>query len=87
MSKDRIEAMDVENNLIQWRVLEGPLKQQYKSFLKTMQVSPKLEGSGSVVKWNMKYERVDEKVAQPESLLQFFVQVSNEIDRYLLSEN
>ncbi|KAG7593941.1 Bet v I/Major latex protein [Arabidopsis thaliana x Arabidopsis arenosa] len=86
VSKDRIETVDMEKNVIQWRVLEGPLKKEYKSFLKTVKVSPKQGGSGSVVKWNMKYERIDEKVAHPKRLLQFFVEVIKEVDRYLLSE-
>ncbi|OAP17891.1 hypothetical protein AXX17_AT1G36040 [Arabidopsis thaliana] len=74
-------------NMIQWRVLEGPLKREYRSFLKMLKVSPKQGGSGNVVKWNLKYERIDEKVAHPERLLQFFVEVINEIDQYLLSED
>ncbi|XP_010461298.1 PREDICTED: MLP-like protein 168 [Camelina sativa] len=87
VSKDRIEAMDVENNVIQWRVLEGPLKKEYKSFLKTMKVSPKKGGPGSVVKWNMRYERLNENVAHPESLLHFFVEVIKDIDQFLLSDD
>ncbi|XP_010478925.1 PREDICTED: MLP-like protein 168 [Camelina sativa] len=87
VSKDRIEAMDLENNVIQWRVLEGPLKKEHKSFLKTMKVSPKKGEPGSVVKWNMRYERLDENVAHPERLLQFFVKVIKDIDRYLLSDD
>lgn len=86
MSKDRIETMDLEKKVIQWRVLEGPLKREYKSLLKTMKVSPKQGGPGSVVKWNMKYERIDENVAHPEGLLQFFVEVTKEFDQYLFSE-
>ncbi|CAA7046679.1 unnamed protein product [Microthlaspi erraticum] len=86
VSKDMIEAMDLEKNLIQWRVLEGPVKKYYKSVLKTMEVSPKKEGSGNVVKLSIKYERIDEKMPHPESLLQFLVEVTKEVDRYLLSE-
>ncbi|CAA7055764.1 unnamed protein product [Microthlaspi erraticum] len=86
VSKDMIEAMDLEKNVIQWRVLEGPLKKDYKSFLKTMKVSPTKEGSGNVVKWNIQYERIDEKVPHPERLLQFLVEMTKEVDLYLLSE-
>ncbi|AAG27108.1 hypothetical protein [Arabidopsis thaliana] len=86
VSKDMIEAIDMKMNMIQWRVLEGPLKEEYNIFSKTMKVSPKQGGSGSVVKWNLKYERIDEKVAHLERLLQFFVECVNEIDQYLLSE-
>ncbi|WZZ87633.1 hypothetical protein YC2023_116212 [Brassica napus] len=43
-------------------------------------------GPGSMVNWNVKYERIDEKVAHPERLLQFLVEVTKEVDGYLLSE-
>lgn len=73
--------------MIQWRVLEGPLKTQYNSVLKTMKLSPNQGGPGSMVNWNVKYERIDhEKVAHPERLLQFLVEVTKEVDGYLLSE-
>ncbi|KAJ0241847.1 hypothetical protein HA466_0212060 [Hirschfeldia incana] len=86
VSKDRIEAMDFEKKMIQWRVLEGPLKTVYNSLLKTMKVSPNHGGPGSTVKWNVKYERIDENVAHPERLLQFLVEVTKQVDGYLLSE-
>ena len=86
MSKDRIEAMDFEKKVIQWRVLEGPLKTEYNSLLNTMKVSPNHGGPGSTVKWNVKYERIDENVAHPERLLQFLVEVTKQVDGYLLSE-
>ncbi|CAN8303408.1 unnamed protein product [Cochlearia groenlandica] len=86
MSKDRIETIDVEKRVIQWRVLEGPVRKEYKSFLKTMKVSPNQREHGSVVTWNLKYERIDEKVAHPHSLLHFLIQVTKEVDLYLLSQ-
>lgn len=77
VSKDRIEAVDFEKKVIQWRVLEGPLKTQYNSVLKTMKVSPNHGGGpGSMVNWNLKYERINEKVAHPKRLLQFLVGVT-----------
>ncbi|KAF8112742.1 hypothetical protein N665_0062s0086 [Sinapis alba] len=86
VSKDRIETMDFEKKVIQWRVLEGPLKTEYKSLVKTMNVSPNHGGAGSTVKWNVEYERIDENVAHPERLLQFLVEVTKQVDGYLLSE-
>uniref|UniRef100_A0A1J3JVU5 Bet v I/Major latex protein domain-containing protein n=1 Tax=Noccaea caerulescens TaxID=107243 RepID=A0A1J3JVU5_NOCCA len=86
VSRDRIEAIDFKKNVVQWRVLEGPLKKEYKSILKTMKAIPNQEGPGSMVKWNIKYERIDENVAHPERLLQFLIEVTKEVDRYLLSE-
>lgn len=68
-------------------MLEGPLKTQYNSVLKTMKVSPNHGGGpGSMVNWNLKYERINGKVAHPKRLLQFLVGVTKEVDGYLLSE-
>ncbi|CAN8303436.1 unnamed protein product [Cochlearia groenlandica] len=86
-SKDRVETVDVEKKVVQWTVLEGPLKKEYKSLFKTMTVIPnKKEGSGSVVNWNLKYERVDEKVPPPDKVVRLLTSVTKEADLYLLSQ-
>lgn len=38
VAKDRIEEVDPEKNLIKFRVLEGDLRKEYKTFLLTLQV-------------------------------------------------
>ncbi|KAG2322907.1 hypothetical protein Bca52824_016120 [Brassica carinata] len=45
------------------------------------------EGPGSTVHWHVEYEKIDEKVAHPETFIEFCVQVSKEIDEHLLNEN
>ncbi|XP_019091213.1 PREDICTED: MLP-like protein 31 [Camelina sativa] len=85
VAKERIEALDPEKNLIKFRVLEGDVMKENKTFLLTLQVTPKQAGPGSVVKWHMEYERIDEKVPHPETLLPFFEAMSKEIDEHLLS--
>lgn len=59
---------------------------EYKSFLITIQVTPKEGGTGSVVKWHIEYEKIDENVPHPENLLPFFAEMTKEIDEHLLSE-
>ncbi|CAH8340350.1 unnamed protein product [Eruca vesicaria subsp. sativa] len=85
VAKDRIEAVDPEKNLIKFRVLEGDVMKEYKTFLLTLQVTPKQGGSGSVARWHMEYERIHDKVAHPETLLPFLESMSKEIDEHLLS--
>ncbi|KAL4278339.1 hypothetical protein GQ457_03G010400 [Hibiscus cannabinus] len=53
----------------QRRVVEGDLMEEYKSFVITIQVSPKSEGSGSVVHWTLEYEKLHEEIDHPETLL------------------
>ncbi|MBA0634523.1 hypothetical protein Godav_022140, partial [Gossypium davidsonii] len=50
-AKEVVEAVDPDKNLVTFRVIEGDLMEEYKSFVITIQVSPKSEGSGSVVHW------------------------------------
>ncbi|XP_010427894.1 PREDICTED: MLP-like protein 43 [Camelina sativa] len=86
MVKDMIEAVEPEKNLIKFKVIEGDLMKEYKSFFVTIQVTPKHGGSGSVVHWLFEYEKINEEVAHPENLLQFAVGMSKEIDEHLLTE-
>lgn len=86
MLKQRIESMEPENNRVTYKVLEGDLLKEYKSFLFTFQVTPKEGESGSVAHWHFEYEKINEEMAHPETLLQFAVEVSKEVDEHLLSE-
>ncbi|KAL1189912.1 MLP-like protein 28 [Cardamine amara subsp. amara] len=86
VAKERIEAVEPEKNLIKFRVIEGDLMKEYKSFVLTIQVTPKHGGPGSIVHWHLEYEKISDEVAHPETLLQFCVEVSKEIDEHLLSE-
>lgn len=86
MVKDGIEAVEPEKNSITFKVIEGHLMSEFKSFLITIQVTPKQEGPGSVVNWHMKYEKIDENVAHAENLIRLVESMSKEIDEHLRSE-
>lgn len=84
--KERIEAVDQEQNLLVLRVIDGDMMKEFKSFVVTIHATPKQGGPGSVVKCHFKYERNDEKVAHPENLLAVFVKASKDMDKMFLSE-
>ncbi|CAH8351880.1 unnamed protein product [Eruca vesicaria subsp. sativa] len=84
--KERIEALEPEKNLMVVKILEGDLMKEFKSFLMTIQATPKQRGPGSVVKCHTKYEKIDEKVPDPESLLAAFVKASKDMDEMLSSQ-
>lgn len=86
VANERIEAVEPKKNMIKFRVLEGDLMKEFKSFLFTIQVTPKQGGPGGVVNWRMEYERIDENVAPPETLLQVCIKTSKEIDEMLMSK-
>ncbi|KFK41515.1 hypothetical protein AALP_AA2G139600 [Arabis alpina] len=84
--KARTESVDPENNHVTYKVLEGDLMNEYKSFVISFQVTPKEGEPGSIAHWHFEYEKINEEVAHPETLLQFAVEVSKEMDAHLLSE-
>ncbi|KAK8363567.1 hypothetical protein V6Z12_A03G170500 [Gossypium hirsutum] len=69
-AKEVVEAVDPDKNLITFRVIEGDLMEEYKSFVAMILVSPKSEDSGSIVHWTLEYEKLHDGIAHPETLLQ-----------------
>lgn len=86
MTKKRVEAVDPEKNLIKFRIVEGDVMKDFKSFVSTIQVIPKNGEPGSVAKWQMEYEKISEDAGHPETILQLAVEISKDIDEYLLAE-
>ncbi|CAN6896597.1 hypothetical protein Bca4012_094541 [Brassica carinata] len=86
VAKERIEVVEPEKKIVKFRVLEGDLMEEFKSFVITIQVTPKQGGNGSIVKWHFEYEKIDENISHPETLLPFFADMIKEIDEHLLSE-
>ncbi|KAK8526240.1 hypothetical protein V6N13_017292 [Hibiscus sabdariffa] len=86
-AKEVIEAVDPDKNMITFRVIEGDLMEEYKTFLLTIQVSPKSEGTGSVVHWTLEYEKLHDGIDHPETMLQFVKDVSEDIDAHLTKPN
>ncbi|GMN44077.1 hypothetical protein TIFTF001_013276 [Ficus carica] len=58
VAKERVEAIDDEKNSITFRVLEGDLREHFKSFVITLQANPKAGGEGSIVHWTLEYEKL-----------------------------
>ncbi|XVE50317.1 hypothetical protein DITRI_Ditri01bG0152300 [Diplodiscus trichospermus] len=86
VAKDLVEAIDPEKNAITFRVLEGDVMEEYKSFVAHIQASPK-DGGGSIVHWILEYERLHEGVAHPETLLQLVIDISKGLDAHLTQAN
>ncbi|XP_022726601.1 MLP-like protein 31 [Durio zibethinus] len=85
--KEVVEAIDSEKNSITFRVLEGDVMKDFKSYVITIQASPKSGGEGSIVHWTMEYEKQHEGIAHPEDALQFAVEISKDIDSHLTQGN
>ncbi|KAF2606649.1 hypothetical protein F2Q68_00046242 [Brassica cretica] len=70
IGKSLVEEVEREKNLITFRVIKSDLLKMYKSFVSTIQVTPKHGGPGGIVHWDLEYEKVSEEVGHPESHLQ-----------------
>ncbi|KAE8076308.1 hypothetical protein FH972_014970 [Carpinus fangiana] len=81
VAKERIEAIDDTNKSITFKVIEGDLLQEYKSFRIVVRATPK--GEGSLVHWSLEYEKLKEDVPEPKTLLQFLIDVSKDIGTHL----
>lgn len=78
IAKDKIVAVDEENKSIAFELIGGEVTKYFKSFKAT------LEADVNKVKWSLEYEKASEDVPHPHSHLEFLVNMSREIDAYLL---
>ncbi|KAG8634754.1 MLP-like protein 28 [Manihot esculenta] len=82
VAKQVIETIDNVNLLTVYKVIEGDVLKEYKSFKLTVQATPK--GEGSVVRWTLEYEKIHENIQDPYSLLEFIVQFSKDVSAHLV---
>ncbi|KAD2393561.1 hypothetical protein E3N88_40538 [Mikania micrantha] len=84
VAKEVIEAIDEEKKSVCFKVIGGDILEAYTKFLITVHVDT--HGEENVVTWTFHYEKVNEKIEDPESLMEFclnsdngsFVEVANE---------
>ncbi|KAI9080463.1 hypothetical protein K1719_037577 [Acacia pycnantha] len=87
VAKEVVEAIDREKNKIVFKVIEGDLLDDYKSFRFIVEVSEATAQNGSVVHWTMEYEKLKNHVPDPHTLMQLAIDVSNDIDSHLSQTN
>jgi len=85
VAKEVVEGIDKENGKVSFKVLEGDVLELYKSFKCNLQVTPK--ENGSVVQWALEFEKQENHIPDPHTLLQLGVEMSKNIDSYLTQEN
>ncbi|XP_022956017.1 MLP-like protein 43 [Cucurbita moschata] len=86
VSKELIEAIDEENNLVTFKVLEGDILKDHKSFKITMQGIPKGKEK-SVVHWTLEYEKKHDKLipnSYESSVMQLCVDVAKDLGAHLV---
>ncbi|KAJ9708434.1 hypothetical protein PVL29_000463 [Vitis rotundifolia] len=81
--KETVESIDEENRSITFKVLDGEVLKDYKSYKVTTQAIPK--GEGCLVIWTIEYEKkVNEDVPDPHAYLEFAVNITKDIEGHYL---
>ncbi len=82
VAKDVVEAIDEENKTITYRVIEGDVLQEYKSFKLIIQnISI---GEATWVRWTLEYEKLNKNIPHPIKLLELVIHLSEELDDHLV---
>ncbi|XP_052520222.1 uncharacterized protein LOC128071376 [Budorcas taxicolor] len=82
VAKDIIEAIDEEKKSVTLNVIEGDLKELYKTFLSTVHVDK--HGVNNLVTWTFEYEKLNEDVPDPDTLMDFSVNLTKDIETHHL---
>ncbi|CAA0840794.1 MLP-like protein 28 [Striga hermonthica] len=79
-AKQLIKSIDEEKKLMEFKMLEGDLMEEYKDFIITIHVETK--GHIDLVTWTLEYEMLDENVEHPISLLAYFIALTKDIETH-----
>ncbi|KAI3901117.1 hypothetical protein MKW92_042938 [Papaver armeniacum] len=74
---------DDETMTIRHMAVGGDLMNDYKKFHATLVVNPKDNGHGSIVKWTIDYEKLNEDSPVPIPYLRFFNQLTKDLNSHL----
>ncbi|KAF7827664.1 MLP-like protein 28 [Senna tora] len=85
VAKELIESIDGKNNKMTFKVIEGDLLKDYKSFKFILHVTPQ-EEKGSIAHWTLEYEKLKDHIPDPHTLLQLVTDVSKDIDAHLITQ-
>lgn len=82
-AKEKVEAVEEENKLVSYSVIDGEILSLYKNFRATLSITPK--GEGSLIKWTLQYDKASDEVPEPEAIKEAAVKTFNGLDAYLQS--
>ncbi|KAM7484661.1 hypothetical protein LguiA_000670 [Lonicera macranthoides] len=82
VAKDIIEAVDEEKRSVTFKVIEGDVMELYKTFKATVHVDTK--GENNLVTWTFDYEKMNEDVPDPNTLIEFCLNLTKDIETHHL---
>ncbi|THG15315.1 hypothetical protein TEA_008783 [Camellia sinensis var. sinensis] len=80
--KEVVEAIDEENKSVTFKVIDGDLTELYKAFKGTVHVDTK--GENNLVTWTLEYEKKSENAEDPNTLMDFVINVTKDIETHHL---
>ncbi|KAL7090811.1 hypothetical protein ACP275_12G065700 [Erythranthe tilingii] len=80
VAKEIIEAIDEEKKSVTYKVIEGDLMELYKTFKLTVHVDT--TGEDNVVTWTFEYEKLNEDIPDPHTLMDFCLKMTKDIDSH-----
>ncbi|EYU31821.1 hypothetical protein ABFS82_12G066800 [Erythranthe guttata] len=83
VAKNIIEAIDEEKKSVTFKVTEGDMMELYKAFKLTVHVDT--TGEDNVVTWTLEYEKLNEDVSEPHTLMDLCVNMTKDIESHHLS--
>ncbi|XP_073526304.1 uncharacterized protein [Phyllobates terribilis] len=84
VAKEILEKVDVANKSITYRCVEGDIMKIYKTFLLHLHVMTK-PNNCSLVQWTVEYEKLNEDVDPPTTLLDTLLEMTKRADAHILS--
>ncbi|EYU31819.1 hypothetical protein MIMGU_mgv1a021736mg, partial [Erythranthe guttata] len=85
VAKEIIEAIDEVNKSVTFKVIEGDLMELYKTFKLIVHVDT--SGEDNLVTWTLEYEKLNEDVPDPHTLMEFCLKVTKDIESHHLTAN
>ncbi|KAL8035006.1 hypothetical protein ABFX02_12G068800 [Erythranthe guttata] len=83
VSKQIIEAIDEEKKSVTYNLVEGDLMELYKTFKATVHVDT--VGEDNLVTWTFVYEKLNEDVPDPHTLMELCVKLTKDIESHHLT--
>ncbi|KAL0333878.1 UNVERIFIED_CONTAM: MLP-like protein 28 [Sesamum angustifolium] len=84
IAKQLIQTINEEKKLIEFKMLEGDLMEEYKNFLITLHIETK--DDIDLVTWTLEYEMLNDDVGHPLSLLAFFIDLTKDIESHHINK-
>ena len=85
VAKEVIEAIDEEKKSVCFKVIGGDILEAYKTFLITVHVDTK--GEENLVTWTFHYQKVNQNIEDPHSLMDFCLNVTKDIENHHLTKS